>query len=455
VQAYFRVTAAIVLAGAVLGACQKIGPGSIALGRLNYNEVIQETSKVQTFANIVRAYNHEPTAFMDVTQISATVLGQMSLSGAIGSIGAATGKLGSVNIGPLEYQESPTIQYQPLLGQALATQVSTPISPDSLANLFDSNWPFASLLTLSVDRITPGYRDYFPAIDALISLDQLGAIVLTSEAIVVNDTSEKQGSGDQSKTSIPVLAVNLETKAPRIVFDHKQMPADANALVSILWSRFLNLISGSAPIDKQSKVVRFRSNAFRIPVGAPVGNLTILRTRSALGVLQWAFTQPDPLFAVIDKPLFDQIRGNLWNVSGDECNNPFYTLTPEQESLQDGQERPDKPGRSLNRVDPTTLSVKATSVIQKCLLTIIDPAESVEHEGDLFALRRFMLIIKSTQPPVEPYVAYNDGKFWYHIASDDVISQRNFLLVSQILTIQAAPPAPLPLTPTVTVGGTH
>jgi hypothetical protein len=292
---------------------------------------------------------------MDVTQISASVLEQISVSGAVSSIGAATGKLGSVTIGPFEYQEFPTIQYQPLLGQALAAQVSTPISIDSLANLFNSDWPFATFLTLSVDRITPGYTDYFPAINALISLDQFGAVILSSETLAINGSKGKS-SENQLKTEIPLLAVNLEPRNPRTSFDHKLKPAEADAVISILWSRFLDLIRENATNYRRLTVVRFRSNAAHIPVGTPVADLAILRTRSALGVLQSAFTQPDPLFAVIDEDLYRDIRGNPWTK---ECNNPFCTLTLDQEAREAQEEQPsEKPG-SPKSVDPRSLFEKS------------------------------------------------------------------------------------------------
>jgi hypothetical protein len=398
---------------------------------------------------------------MDVTQISASVLGQFSLTGAVSSIGAATGKLGSATVGPFEYQESPTIQYQPLLGQALAAQVSTPISIDSLANLFDSDWPLATLLTLSVDRITPGYTDYFAAINALISLDQFGAIILTSETLTINESKGK-GSDNQSKIEIPLLVVNFEQRSPRTNFEPPLTPLEADKVIGQLWQRFLGLMGENATNYKKLTVVRFRSNTAHIPVGAPVGNLAILRTRSALGVLQWASTRPDPLFAVIDEHLYTEIRENSWNKNCDNLNS-FYTLTLNQERQEEEEEQwevreaqDEQPGKkpgSSKSVDPSTLA-KSQYQVERCLLTILNPDASAEQERELSDLRRYLLIIKSNSHPAESYAEYSDGKSWYYIANDDNISKRNFLFVSQILTIQAAPPTPLPLTPTITVG-TH
>src|SRR5271166_4501150 len=100
--------------------CQFFGPTSIQVGRPVYNEVIQQTSKLQIFANIIRVYHHEPTSFMDVSQISAQFTVQGTLMGAVMAIGGA--RTGSTNIGLL-FQENPVITYSPLTGQSLVSQI--------------------------------------------------------------------------------------------------------------------------------------------------------------------------------------------------------------------------------------------------------------------------------------------------------------------------------------------
>ncbi|MGA3305800.1 MAG: hypothetical protein ABSC26_07325, partial [Stellaceae bacterium] len=117
-------------------------------------------------SNIVRVYNRQPTLFMDVTEVDASQSFQGSLSGGATSIGAEmgtrvsnssaatyTGRLGNA-AGTAQYTESPTIRYQPLLGQALVAQLVTPINVNSLAQLYDSGWSIASVLDFATDYIT-------------------------------------------------------------------------------------------------------------------------------------------------------------------------------------------------------------------------------------------------------------------------------------------------------------
>jgi hypothetical protein len=178
--------------------------------------------KEQTFADIVRVYDHEPTSFVDVNQVSATVQFQGIAMGGVTNIGLT--KAGSANLS-LQYQESPTIQYQPLSGAALIAQLATPITIESLGNLFNSDWPLASILTLTVDRLSPGFLDYYAAINALIALDAVGAVTFTPGILTedASSTSEASKNGTKSSgvsqkpsdnTDYPVLIIRLQPRHP-------------------------------------------------------------------------------------------------------------------------------------------------------------------------------------------------------------------------------------------------
>ena len=145
-----RRTAELVLVAATLSffsGCQYVGPIAIDQGRDRYNGVIQATSKEQTFSNIIRVRNHEPTSFMDVSEVDATTTLSGNVTGGISSIGAVAnpkstsagtfaGQVGAVSGGAV-YTEQPLIRYTPLLGQALVAQMVTPVSADALADLFE------------------------------------------------------------------------------------------------------------------------------------------------------------------------------------------------------------------------------------------------------------------------------------------------------------------------------
>ena len=72
----------------------------------------------------------------------------------------------------------------------------------------------------------------------------------------------------------------------------------------------------------------------------------------------------------------------------------------------------------------------------------------------LFALRRSFILVLQGDPPADAYVSYTDlhGASFY-IRGDDAISQQNFVILSQLLTMQAIQSPAGQLTPTVSVGG--
>jgi hypothetical protein len=171
------------VAGLVLVA-QRFGPDALEQGRQRYNDTIHETSRQQVFANIIRVAYNEAPLFMDVTEVDAAELIQGTLSGGesgIGGLSALQGtgpavptstsagalltrvvgtRVGSA-AGTVGYQESPTIRYQPLSGNALIQQISTPITPTSIANLFKSEWDFLPVFDFAVNSTTPNVVDNF------------------------------------------------------------------------------------------------------------------------------------------------------------------------------------------------------------------------------------------------------------------------------------------------------
>ena len=64
--------------------------------------------------------------------------------------------------------------------------------------------------------------------------------------------------------------------------------------------------------------------------------------------------------------------------------------------------------------------------------------EEILDERRLLSLRRLLLVIRSCQERPNSYVSYFDGKTWYAIDGEDGISQKNFVLIAQFLTMQAA-----------------
>jgi hypothetical protein len=167
-----------------------VGPNALSHGRPDYNDAIERTSAEQVLQNIVRVLSNEPPLFMDVSEVDAQLTFNSQLTGGEGGIGGksgggASGAVSGVSAtgnvsATLQYAEQPTIRYVPLQGQALIQQITTPIDVDSLAKLFDSDWPLIAVLDLATDRVAPRYEDSYSALNAIAALDQYGALVLAA-----------------------------------------------------------------------------------------------------------------------------------------------------------------------------------------------------------------------------------------------------------------------------------
>jgi hypothetical protein len=448
--------------------CQFLGPTSITMGRLNYNNVIQQTSKTQTFANIIRVKNHEPTAFLDVTQVNAAVLGQATLTGMLSSVGTHPQNSGSASLG-LEYQEAPTIQYQPLLGQALITQVSTPITIDSLTNLYDSDWPIASLITLAVDRLTSGYEDYATAINAIIALDDLGAITISSGVTGSNVSNQSSPASSGSKPppsgQEPVLIVTLQTTHPYA----KGRPTDveAQAVIRQLWCRLYTVLENKmASCETLPSIIAFSRHALQtakkeVSKAKEISKVTDfpLHTRSALGILKASTEIPAPLIAFVPSEMFKKITSYPWNgesARAKRSDMSYYTLLPEDEGPKDHRSANVEATQFVRNLILSSRTYPEAS-LEWCLYTPstnLDVSDymSLVRETRLTFLRRYLIIIVSDAEIPGSYVSYSDGEKWYSIDAHDEVSQKNFVLIGQFLTMQATTIQQPPLTPTISVG---
>ncbi|MBV8889915.1 MAG: hypothetical protein JO305_09635 [Alphaproteobacteria bacterium] len=228
--------------------CSIIGPTEISTSRSIYNRVIQETSKQQMFMNIVRVSEHEPTLFMDVTEVDAAMYLQAALGGSKTGIGAHSGLTGGTLAGAvgaitgsLAVQESPTIRYQPLQGQPLVQQIQSPISADTIGKLYDSDWPIGVILALAVDRISQSFLDSPAIIDAIEALDDYGVIGLVAARSVAQASTD--AAADPLKPTRKGSAKPVRAPAP---------PAGGKQVGTDLGTLTIQTKSGSGGDEKES-----------------------------------------------------------------------------------------------------------------------------------------------------------------------------------------------------------
>jgi hypothetical protein len=424
-----------------LSACSVVGPASIDHGRTSYNEVIEDTSRQQALLNVVRVSKGESPLFIDVTEVDAATSAGGTLGGGVSGLGATANfkstSAGTIQ-GPVEaitgsvsYQEAPTVRYFPLSGNALIAQVSTPIRPDSLVNLYNSDWPLAAILDLSVNRVTSGYEDYDAAIDAMIDLDAYGALILAA-------------TSSDSLTLYPAKRNVAERQAQ---CDGKQNK-DAEDIVAVLWRRLAYYINGS---NGAASSITIQSRASESPKAK--GQPPFLQTRSALGVMK-AATEATGRPSIAFLPS-DDVRRIIddYKIRSPFCRQLFYTLVP-------GAFQPSVFGHGGEFKAPTETETRVGDVIsqrERSLITMntdkaVLNAQELRTESDLVNARKFMLVAVSDSPPENAFASINHGGKWYYIFDDDEVSKKTLALIIQINTIQAIPTQSAPLTPTISVG---
>jgi hypothetical protein len=191
---------------AFLPGCSEVGTHQINDGRADYNNAIEQTTMNQTLLNLVRVHEHMPMLFMDISEVDVGLQLQGQLTGTFFSPHALTAGHDRSIGGTLQYQESPTIRYIPLQGQALAEQLSAPISPDAITTLIDSEWPAASVLAFAVNNLTPDPDDYFTAFAAIRALEENNRLLIGTARIVEGQPdATKSVSGQDASTDALVL----------------------------------------------------------------------------------------------------------------------------------------------------------------------------------------------------------------------------------------------------------
>jgi hypothetical protein len=375
--------AASAVALMAVGGCQTAGPNSIGMGRERYNNILQSTAMEQTMSNIVRVYNHEPPMFMDVTEVDATLSLGGSLTGATTNIGAKrgasggtlAGQVGSAG-GTVQYSETPTVRYQPLLGQALVAQLVTPVSVDALGLMYDSSWDAGALLDLSSAYLTLDYREFYPALNTIIELNHRGALELVAaksplpgsaepdESITSSSAPGTKGSAKSASANNDALMLYLR---PFRQYAGSEDLKDMQRVLQ-LWVRMFRIYLGTQPsfssspdcatiglaMDKDqlskwdvgidnyisgsdSEKIAMLNKARNclpttielrvVPLPASTtipSRAPLMRTYSALGILKNATERPGPKIEFVTPQQYDQIRGEPWNEDVDSLT--YYTL---------------------------------------------------------------------------------------------------------------------------------
>ena len=140
----------LVVLAALLGGCANLGPKAIRSTRFDFNSAIIDTRNEQLLANLVRLRFRDPPYFLEVSSVSTSYTVSAGASASIGDIGGdVTGGAG----GAVGYEQSPTITYLPLKGDAFVDRLLSPVPMYVIVLLTQSGWRIDRVLRCCVQRV--------------------------------------------------------------------------------------------------------------------------------------------------------------------------------------------------------------------------------------------------------------------------------------------------------------
>jgi len=137
----------------LLAGCQMMGPAALGVGRSAYNEVIARTGSEQTLGLIVRLRYADPIGLLTVTSVTAGLKfsAEAKAEAGFGPSASYAGALMPFSAA-IGYEDSPTISYTPVDGQAFLREWLAPTAMETLALVLQSA-PQSALIVLLVERM--------------------------------------------------------------------------------------------------------------------------------------------------------------------------------------------------------------------------------------------------------------------------------------------------------------
>ncbi len=129
--------------------CQSLGPDHLRGTHPLYNSAILDSINEQFLHNLVRLHYRDPTFFLDVASVAAT----MKL-GVTGQAGMQINPADTFNFGGgTTYEIYPTISYAPLQGEDFVKSLLSPVSIDAILALTGSGWSVKRVFGLCVESV--------------------------------------------------------------------------------------------------------------------------------------------------------------------------------------------------------------------------------------------------------------------------------------------------------------
>jgi len=155
----------------VLAGCASVSPRHVNTDRMDYGQVIADSWKRQTLMNVVRLRYADAPVFLDVSSIinSYTVGGNANAGATLpSSTNPDVLQLGATG----NWSNTPTVTYQPLIGDRFTRAMLQPIPPAAVFQLLQGGWG-ANLVFRTVVGSVNGLRNTSLGVAADPGFDEL------------------------------------------------------------------------------------------------------------------------------------------------------------------------------------------------------------------------------------------------------------------------------------------
>ena len=243
--------------------CLHVPAGRVTMDRMDYGQVIAESWKRQTLLNVVRLRYADAPVFLDV----ASVINTYSLSGTISAGGSVSnGQLGdAAQMGAGgAWSNTPTVTYQPLMGDRFTKSLLQPIPPAAVMQLMQGGWP-TDLVLKTVVRSINGLRNdslgvggdpgFLELVEALSRLQRGGGLGNRVEArkdgsaVILVLRRESRGSGPLEDARRVGELLGLEEGASEIEVVYGFAPRNSNEVAMVTRSMLEIILNLGTGID--------------------------------------------------------------------------------------------------------------------------------------------------------------------------------------------------------------
>lgn len=238
--------------------CMSVAPTNLTTDRMDYGQVVAESWKRQTLLNVVRLRYADAPVFLDVASIinSHTVGGTASAQATLPS-GSSPDvfELGGAGA----WSNTPTVTFQPLLGERFTRSLLQPIPPASVFELLQGGWPASLVLNTVVGSINglrnasggaaadPGFDELTEALSRIQRSGNIGIEVVPHKdgggvLFVIRRPTHEGGSGDDGPRVRELLGLPRDGNQFEIVYGmFPRSPNQVAVLTRSMMEIMLNL----------------------------------------------------------------------------------------------------------------------------------------------------------------------------------------------------------------------